>query len=159
MPGASDGFAMARVYKNLTANPEANTQASLYKSGYMTGGNQASITGATWKCQFTPRRDVDHNAIVFQATFGATSRNSVDRCFVHGGSYATTNPRARFLGSAVGTNGNNATQFTGANNRFIHIAIGFCAFNNTTGSIYSLRVRRVRYLIQPIKSREDFTAE
>lgn len=159
MPGASDGFAMARVYKNANSNPEASTSAGVYKAGYMTGGNQASTTGATWKCQYSPTRDVDHDAIIFQATFGATSRNSVDRCFVHGGSYATTNPRARFLGSSVGTNGNNATAFTGADDRYVHIAIAFCAFNNTSGSIYQLRVRSLRYLIQPIANREDFTAE
>jgi hypothetical protein len=159
MPNASTEWAMARVYKNLTADPEANTQASLYKAGYMTGGNQASTTGATWKCQYSPNRDQDHDAIIFQATFGAASRNSVDRCFVHGGSYATTNPRARFLGSSVGTNGNDATAFTGADDRFVHIAIAFCAFNNTSGSIYQLRAKRLRYLIQPLSHREDFTAE
>lgn len=159
MPNATTEWAMARVYKNQNADPTATTSGGLYKSGYMTGGNQASTTGATWKCQYSPQRDVDHNAIVFQATFGATSRNSVDRCFIHGGSYSTTNPRARFLGSAVGTNGNDATAFTGADDRYVHIAIGFCAFNNTSGSVFSLKVRRLRYLIQPLSNREDFTAE
>ena len=158
MPNATTEWAMARVYKNGNDNPETDDTASEFKSGYMTGGNQASTTGARWKCQ-PSGGDARHDALIFQATFGATSRNSVDRCFVHGGSYSTTNPRARFLGSAVGTNGNDATAFTGADDRYVHIAIAFCAFNNTSGSIFQLRVKRLRYLIQPIANREDFTAE
>ena len=159
MPGASDGFVMARVYKNLTSDPTASTSTSLYKAGYVTGNAQSSTVGATWKCQYSPRRDADHNALIFQATFGATSRSSVDRVWVNGGSYSTTNPRARFLGPSNGTNGGNSNAFTGASDRFVHIALGFCAFNNTSGSIFSLRVKRVRYLIQPLSNREDFTAE
>ena len=158
MPNASNEFALARVYKNGNDNPEVDDTAAEFKSGYMTGGNQASITGARWKCQPTGG-DTRHDALIFQATFGAASRNTVDRCFVNGGSYSTTNPRARALMPVTGTNGNDATAFSGADDRYVHIAIAFCAFNNTSGSVYSLRAKRCRYLIQPVRNREDFTAE
>jgi len=159
MPDASSGFVMARMYKNKVNDPSSTTDTLLYKSGYLTGAAQASSGGATWKCQFNPTRDVDHDALVFQATFGATSRTSVDRVFVNGGSYATTNPRSRFLGPAMGNNGGSANEFTGADDRFVHIAIGFCAFDSDQARVFSVRCKRLRYLIQPISNREDFTAE
>ena len=158
MPNASNEFLLARVYKNGNDDPEADDTAAEFKSGYMTGGNQASTTGARWKCQ-PSGGDTRHDALIFQATFGAASRNSVDRCFVNGGSYSTTNPRARSLMPTTGTAGNDATAFTGADDRYVHIAIAFCAFNNTSGAVFQLRAKRCRYLIQPVRNREDFTAE
>tara|TARA_A100001515_G_scaffold35499_1_gene27675 strand:+ start:6881 stop:7861 length:981 start_codon:yes stop_codon:yes gene_type:complete len=159
MPDQNSGFVMARMYKNKVNDPTSTTDTLLYKSGYVTGAAQASVGGATFKCQFNPTRDVDHNAIVLQATFGATSRSSADRVFINGGSYSTTNPRSRFTGPAMGNNGGTANEFTGADNRFVHIAVGFCAFDSDQARVFSIRVKRVRYVIQPISNREDFTAE
>lgn len=157
MPDASSGFALARVYKNGNNNPETNDTAAEFKSGYMTGNAQGSTTGARWRCQPTGG-DTRHNALIFQATFGPASRNSSENLWIQGGSYSTDNPRARTLMSGNGTQGT-ATRFGGASDRYVHIALAFCAFNNTSGSIFSCRVKRVRYLIQPISNREAFTSE
>ena len=159
LPSITDGFCMARMYKYRGVNPETGTQTDMFKSGYMTGNAQAASGGATWKCQFNPRRDVDHNALIFEGNFGAVSRTSLDRVWVNGGSYSTTNPRARFVGPGTGLSGGSSNEFTGADDRYIHIALGFCAFNSTNGNVFQVRVKRVRYLIQPISNREDFTAE
>ena len=159
MPNASTEFVTARCFKNQNVDPTTTTSANLYKSGNLSGNNQSGATGATWKCQFSPRRDIDHNCLIFQATFGATSRNSADRAFIGGGSYSTTNPRARFLGPSSGSNAGNAHKFTGADDRYVHIAIGFCAFDNNSTRVYSIRCKSLRYLIQPISNREAFTAE
>jgi hypothetical protein len=147
-PSVTDGFC-----------PEASTQTDMYKSGYMTGNAQSSVGGATWKCQFTPRRDADHNALIFQGGFGAVSRTNLDRVWVNGGSYSTTNPRARFLGPGTGLSGGSSNELTGVDNKYIHIALGFCAFDSLSGNVFQIRIRRVRYCIQPIANREDFTAE
>lgn len=159
LPDVTNGFCMARMYKYRGVNPETGTQTDMFKSGYMTGNAQAAVGGATWKCQFNPRRNADHNALVFEGNFGAVSRTNLDRVWVNGGSYATTNPRARFLGPGTGLSGLGSNAFTGVNDRYVHIALGFCAFNSTNGNVFQVRVKRVRYLIQPIANREAFTAE
>ena len=158
-PSVTDGFCMARMYKNRSGDPEASTQTDMYKSGYMTGNAQASSGGATWKCQFSPRRNADHNALIFEGGFGAVSRTGLDRVWVNGGSYSTTNPRARFLGPGTGLSGGSSNELTGADDKYIHIALGFCAFDSLNGNVFQIRIKRVRYLIQPIANREDFTAE
>ena len=159
LPDVTNGFCMARMYKYRGVNPETGTQTDLFKSGYMTGNAQAAVGGATWKCQFTPRRNADHNALIFEGNFGAVSRTNLDRVWVNGGSYSTTNPRARFLGPGTGLSGLGSNAFTGVNDRYVHIALGFCAFNSSNGNVFQVRVKRVRYLIQPIANREAFTAE
>lgn len=159
MPDQNSGFVMARMYKNKVNDPTSTTDTLLYKSGYVTGAAQASTGGATFKCQYSPVRDVDHNAIVFQATFGACSRSATDRVYVNGGSYSTTNPRSRFTGPNFGNNGGTANEFTGVDDRYVHVAVGFCAFDSDQARVFSIRVKRVRYLIQPISNREAFTTE
>jgi hypothetical protein len=159
LPDATNGFCMARMYKNKSGDPSASTANDMFKSGYLTGNAQASTFGATWKCQYSPRRDADHDALIFEGNFGAVSRTNLDRVWVNGGSYSTTNPRARSLVPGTGLSGGGSNAFTGASNRYIHIALGFCAFDSTNDRVFQVRVRRVRYLIQPIASREAFTAE
>ena len=159
LPHQTSGYVFARCFKNFNNDPTSTTNANLYKSGYLTVNAQSSSGGATWKCQFNPQRTVDHNCVIFQATFGATSRNSSDRCWISGGSYSTTNPRARFLGPTQGSNSGSAHQFTGANDRYVHIAIAFGAQNNSNGNIFSVRCKSLRYLIQPLSNREAFSPE
>jgi hypothetical protein len=55
--------------------------------------------------------------------------------------------------------GGSSNELTGVDNKFIHIALGFCAFDSLNGNVFQIRIKRVRYLIQPIANREDFTAE
>jgi hypothetical protein len=159
LPDVTNGFCMARCHKHRSGDPTASTAVDMYKSGYMTGNAQAAVGGATWKCQFNPRRDADHNALIFEGNFGAVSRTNLDRVWVNGGSYSTTNPRARFLGPGTGLSGLGSNAFSGVSDRYIHIALGFCAFSSTSGNVFQVRVKRVRYLIQPIANREAFTAE
>jgi len=159
LPHHNQEFVFGRCYKNNADDPTGTTSANLYRSGYLSGNAQSSATGATWKCQFSPRRTVDHNCVIFQATFGPTSRNSSDRCWISGGSYSTTNPRARFLGPSQGSNSGSSHQFSGANDRYVHIAIAFGAQTNANGNIFSVRCKSLRYLIQPLSNREAFSPE
>lgn len=158
MPDATNGFAMARMYKNANNNPETNDTTTCFKSGHVTGNAQSSTTGARWKCQPTGG-DTRHDALVFQATFGPTSRNSSERLWVAGGSYSTTNPRARHIGPASGSNAGGSHAFSGASDRYVHVAVAFCGFDNTSGLHFSAKVKRLRYLIQPLSNREAFTSE
>ena len=159
LPGITDGFVMARMHKHRSGNPSSSTAIDMYKVGYLTGNAQTSTGGATFKCQFTPRRTVDHDALIFEGNFGAVSRTNLDRVWVNGGSYSTTNPRARFSGPGTGLSGGTSNAFTGVNDRYVHIAIGFSAYDSANGRVFQCRVKRVRYLIQPIANREAFTAE
>lgn len=159
LPGSTDGFVMARMHKHRSGDPSSSTAIDMYKVGYLTGNAQASTGGATFKCQFSPRRAVDHDALIFEGNFGAVSRTNLDRVWVNGGSYSTTNPRARFSGPGTGLSGGSSNAFTGVNDRYVHIALAFSAFDSSNGRIFSCRIRRVRYLIQPISNREAFTTE
>jgi|TARA_R100000482_G_scaffold39091_1_gene13391 hypothetical protein len=156
LPDASSGFAMARMFKNLGTNPDNSEDGTnLYKSGYLTGNATGTVTGARWKCQPTGG-DTRHDSLIFQASFGPVGLNSANRLLVQGGSYSKTNPRVRALQSGTGQTGT-ATAFSGADNKFIHIAISFGAQNNTGGNGGSCRIKSVRYLLQPLQNREELT--
>lgn len=158
-PGATgtNQWVFARLHKHLGTNPD-NTEdgTNLYKVGYTSWTGQATTGGARWKCQ-PSGGDTRHDALVFQATFGAHSRNSSEHLWTQGGSYSTTNPRARSLMSGNG-NQSASTKFGGASDRYVHIALAFGTFDNTN-TRGQIKVRRVRYALQPIANREDFTAE
>ncbi len=156
LPGTNQ-WVFARLHKHLGTNPDNSEDGTnLYKVGYMSWTAQGNTGGARWKCQ-PSGGDTRHDALVFQATFGPHSRNSSEHLWTQGGSYSTTNPRARSLMSGNG-NQSDSTQFGGSSDRYVHIALAFGTFDNTNcrGQI---RVRRVRYALQPIVNREDFTAE
>ena len=153
LPNASSGFAMFRVYKNGAGNPDnSDDSTNLYKSGYLTGNATGTVTGARWACQPTGG-STRHDAGVFQASFGPVGLNSANRLLVQGGSYATTNPRIRALQSGTGQTGT-STAFSGADDKYIHIALSFGAQNNTGGNGGQIRIKRVRYLLQCLQNRE-----
>jgi len=146
-------FCMARVHKNLATNPDNSEDGTnLYKSGYVTGNAAGSVVGARWACQPTGG-DTRHDALVFQASFGPVGLTSANRVVVQGGSYATTNPRVRTLQSGTAQSGT-ATGFAGVSDGYIHIALGFGAHNNTGSLAARIRVKRIRYILQPINNRE-----
>ena len=146
-------YAMGRVHKFGSGNPDNDDDnTNLYKSGYVTGNGNGSVIGARWACQPTGG-NARHDALVFQASFGAVGLNSSNHVIVQGGSYATTNPRVRTLQSGTAQTGS-ATAFSGASDQYVHIALGFGGFN-TTGTLSGrIRVKRIRYLLQPINNRE-----
>lgn len=146
-------FAMGRVFKNLATNPD-NTEdgTNLYKSGYVTGNASGSVVGARWKCQ-PSGGDTRHDCVVFQASFGPVGLDSSNRLIVQGGSYSTTNPRVRTLQSGTAHSGT-ATAYSGHDDQYVHIALGFGAHNNTGSLAARIRVKRIRYILQAINNRE-----
>ena len=153
----ANGYTFAKVYKKGSGNPDnSDDTTNLFSSGYVSWNGAGQAQGARWTGQPSAGA-AGHNAIVFQAGIGANSIDSTNRVFTAGGSYSTGNAYARSIqsGSVIQQT---SDIFSGLSDRYIHIAIAFGAFNSQTGLGCQIKVKKIRYLLQPLSNREAMTA-
>jgi len=154
-PGAPpvDGWDTASVYKNGAAAPDAGTSTNEFQSGYNGYNGRGAVSGAKWRCQPDSESN-GHDALVYAAGLPVGGENWAGQMATTGGSYATQNPYARVFWSGW-THQSNSTKYGG--NQFFHIMLNFGAFNGTNSRCGTFRIKRIRYLLQPLDGRNTPT--
>ena len=148
-------WSAAQVQKASGGDPASSTNINMYKSGYKSYFTNAGISGNyTWKNMQSPPSGA-HNAIVY-VTSPMRKGPSTDPINIQAGSYANDVP---FLPMA--TLGHqlhdNSTKFSNQSiQKFWHIAIWVGTHTNT-GGMGQVRIKKIRYLLQPITGRADLT--
>ena len=153
----ANGYSFAKVYKKGNGNPDnSDDTTTLFSSGYVSWNTAGQAQGARWSGQ-PSAGTAGHNAIVYQAGIGANSIDSTNRVFTAGGSYSTTNAYARSIqsGSVIQQT---SDIYSGLSDRYIHIAVAFGGFNSQTGLGCQIKVKKIRYLLQPLSNRNAMTA-
>ena len=153
--GTSVLWLAAQCKKSTGNEPGTYTNTNLYASGYKSYfTTSGTATGFTWKNQQSPPAQ-SHDSIVF-VTPPLRKEASTGRNVVFAGSYASTHPFFPVAMSGFSAF-DNATKFSNPSSQtYWHICVWFGADNNTpvTGNI---RVKRIRYLWQPVQNRASLT--
>ena len=146
-------WSAAQVQKASGGDPASSTNINMYKSGYKSYFTNSGISGNyTWKNMQSPPAGA-HNAIVY-VTSPMRKGNTNEAINIQAGSYANDVP---FLPMA--TLGqqllDNSTKFSNQSiQKFWHIALWF-GTHTTTGGSGEIRIKKIRYILQPIQGRAD----
>lgn len=149
---ANNTWVGAKLYKHRADNPSTSASALLYRGGYMSYNSQNQPSGYKWKGQSSTGTE-GHDALVFDLGGGPTRENYLGQYNANGGGYSTTNWPAHT--SKPGTSF--IFQSHKMEGRYIHLAIGFNSNDNAGSRGGSVRINRIRYLLQPLSNREDLT--
>ncbi len=148
-------WSAAQVQKAAGGDPASSTNINMYKSGYKSYFQNNGISGNyTWKNMQSPPAGA-HNAIVY-VTSPMRKGNTDASINVQAGSYANDVP---FLPMATLSEQyfDNATKFSNQSiQKFWHIALWF-GTHTTSGGRGEVRIKKIRYLLQPITGRADLT--
>lgn len=154
--GGTSVLWLAAQCKKATGNePGTYTNTNLYASGYKSYfTTSGTTTGYTWKNQQSAPAQ-SHDSIVF-CTPPIRKEASTGRNDVWGGSYSSTHP---FFPVAMAGQSlyDNSTKFSNPSGQtYWHICVWFGADNNTPVNGV-IRIKRLRYLWQPVQNRASLT--
>ena len=152
LPGSSNNYAGAYVFKNRSDDPNSSTHTSQYKSGIFSRQGKGGGDGRIWRNQ-SGSDATSHDAIVFQAGLcsDVTTNPSVNYNEpMIAGSYATTTPFGPMV-KLASTSTNNSCRF-GGKHLYFACWFGFDV-NGKKGGV--IRIKKFRYLLQPISARAD----
>ena len=155
---ANNTWMGAKVYKFKNVNPATSAHTNLYKAGYMAYNQQFQAQGYKWKCQPSTGAEA-HDSIVFDFGGGATGIDYLGRWNMNGGSYSSNNPYATTAksGASFAFTSTTVGAYGGGANDYVHIMIGFNSIDNAGSRGGSVRINRIRYLLQPLSNRADLT--
>lgn len=153
--GTSVLWIAAQCKKSAGNEPSTTSSANLYAGGYKSYfSSGGTSTGYTWKNQASAPAQA-HDSIVF-CTPPMRKEASTGRNDVWGGSYSSTTP---FFPLAIQGQScyDNATKFSNTTTQnYWHIAVWFGADNNNNVQ-GNIRVKRIRYVWQPVQNRASLT--
>ena len=151
-PGA-DSFAGAYVLKNQGGEPSASTNSNMFRAGSSSYNIKLNTNhGTLWRGQSGATGATNFDAVLFHAGFNSPWKTGTNVQILQGGGYATADPFGDMVAPNASYAGNSSKL---SNNRFLHLALWFGSDDNASARRGTIKIRRLRYILQPLTARAD----